>query len=45
MASSLAKKTRSSSTIDISRACSNGRSGENKYGIGVSHSESRVGTI
>ena len=44
MASSLAKKTRSFSTVDADKACSDGGSGKNKCSNDTSYSESRFGT-
>jgi len=41
-ASSLAKKTRDTSTVGSNRTCSHGRSGENDGGNGAPSTESRV---
>ena len=38
----LAKKARSSSTVDTNKACSNRKSRENKYSNGTSESASRI---
>ena len=45
IASSLAKKARSFSTVNTNRICSNRESGENKCSNDMPYSESRVGII
>jgi len=42
MASGMAKKARSTSTVGSSRTCSDRGSGKNKYGNGVPSIEDRV---
>jgi len=42
MASILAKEAGSASTADPSKACTNGRSGEDKYGNGMPSTKDKV---
>jgi len=45
MASSMAKEARNSLTVDSSRTCSNGGSGEDEHRNGVLLTEGRVGPM